>query len=129
MQKQRATKTIVWDACSSDARGGRRGAGFEAIFRVQFLNTSLLPSRRISKRCFTSEDRPGGLPARVALRLFDAAGRRSAVRTPSCVPASQRPCATPVQASSGRSRKSSTRALWTSRPAGSSTEAWKSSTL
>jgi hypothetical protein len=78
MQKQRATKTIVLGCLLVGMLAGAAAAQVvEAIFRVQFLNTSLFTVQADQQAVFhvSLEDRQGGLPARVALRLFDAAGK------------------------------------------------------
>lgn len=78
MHKQRATKTIVVGCLLVGALAGAAAAQVaEAIFRVQYLNTSLFTVAANQTAAFhvTLQDRPGGLPARVAMRLFDAAGK------------------------------------------------------
>jgi hypothetical protein len=77
MQKQRATKTIVVGCLLVGVLAGAAAAQVaEAVFRVQFLNTSLFTMNANQDAAFhvTLHDRPGGPPARVALRAFDAAG-------------------------------------------------------
>lgn len=77
MQKQRATKTIVMVCLLAGVLAGAAGAQVvEAVFRLQFLNTSLFTVTADQEAAFhvTLHDRRGALPVRVALRLFDAAG-------------------------------------------------------
>jgi len=78
MQKQRATKTIVLGCLLVGMLAGAAAAQVvEAIFRVQFLNTSLFTIHADQQAAFhvSLEDRQGGLPARVSLRLVDPAGK------------------------------------------------------
>ena len=77
MQKRRATKTIVVGCLFVGVLAGAAGAqDAEAILSVRFLNTSLFTVNAHEEAAFhvTLDDRQSGLPARVALRLFDAAG-------------------------------------------------------
>ena len=77
MQKQRATKTIVVGCLLVGSLAGAAAAQVvQAIIRVQFLNTSLFTMTEHQKAAFhvTLSDQAGGPPARVAMRLFDAAG-------------------------------------------------------
>jgi hypothetical protein len=77
MQKQRATKTIVVGCLLVGVLAGAAAAQVvQAIIRVQFLNTSLVTVTEHQSALFhvTLSDRTGAPPARVAMRLFDAAG-------------------------------------------------------
>ena len=77
MQKPRSMKVIVTGCLLVGLLAGAAAAqAVEAIFRVQFLNTSLFTVTANQDAAFhvTLHDRPDGPPARVALRLFDAAG-------------------------------------------------------
>ena len=77
MLKQRATKTIVAGCLLVGALAGAAAAQVvEAVLRVQFLNTSLFTLTANQEGAFhvSIDDRRGGLPARVLLRLFDPAG-------------------------------------------------------
>jgi hypothetical protein len=77
MQKQRATKTIAVGCLLVGLLAGAAAAQIvEAIFRVQFLNTGLFTVNADQEAAFhvSLDDQQGSPPARVALRLFDAAG-------------------------------------------------------
>ena len=77
MQKLSGAKTIVAGCLIV---GMMAGAGAvlvaQAVYRLQFLNTSLFTVNENEDAAFhvTIDDKPTGLPARVALRAFDAAG-------------------------------------------------------
>ena len=77
MQKLMGTKTVVAGCLIA---GVMAGAGAvlvaQAVYRLQFLNTSLFTVMENQDAAFhvTVDDKPGGLPARVALRAFNAAG-------------------------------------------------------
>src|SRR5688572_6616847 len=83
MQKQRATKTIVCGCLLIGLLGGVAAAQVaEAIFRVQFLNTSLfsVTSNQVAAFHVTLDDEKSGPPARIALRVFNSAGTQVAGR-------------------------------------------------
>jgi hypothetical protein len=77
MQKQRATKTIVAGCLLVGVLAGAAGAQIaEAMFSVRYIHAPLFSVNAYQEAAFhvTLHDRPSGLPARVALQLFDAAG-------------------------------------------------------
>ena len=77
MEKLRRPKTIVAGCLIVGVIAGAAAVLVaQAVYRLQFLNTSLFTVKASEEAAFhvTVDDKPGGLPARVALRAFDAAG-------------------------------------------------------
>ena len=77
MQKLKGVRTIVAGCLIGGVMAGAAAVLVaQAVFRVQFMNTSLFTVGKTEDAAFhvTVDDRAGGLPARVALRVFDTAG-------------------------------------------------------
>lgn len=77
MKKQTATKTIVVGCLLIGVLAGAAAAQVvDAIFQVQYMNTGLFTMTRGQNAAFhvSLDDRRDGLPARVALAVFDSAG-------------------------------------------------------